>query len=63
MTAFGLRALIAAGQGTLLIFKLTGIAHFVGDMAVNRLTSVLAVNEITAAAAEVRIKQLRLVTL
>ncbi|MCJ2068411.1 methyl-accepting chemotaxis protein [Methylobacterium sp. J-030] len=61
--AFGLLALIAAGQGALSIFELAGIRHSVTEVASNWLPSVVAVNEIRAAASEVRIKQLRLLTL
>ncbi|MCJ2086314.1 methyl-accepting chemotaxis protein [Methylobacterium sp. E-005] len=61
--AFGLLALIAAGQGALSIFKLAGIRHSVTEVASNWLPSVVAVNEIRATASEVRIKQLRLLTL
>ncbi|MCJ2087145.1 methyl-accepting chemotaxis protein [Methylobacterium sp. E-005] len=61
--AFGLLALIAAGQGSLSIFELAGIRHSVTEVASNWLPSVVTVNEIRAAASEVRIKQLRLLTL
>ncbi|MCJ2050498.1 MCP four helix bundle domain-containing protein, partial [Methylobacterium sp. J-070] len=61
--AFGLLALIAAGQGALAIFELAGIRHSVTEVASNWLPSVVSVNEIRAAASEVRIKQLRLLTL
>ena len=61
--AFGVLALIAAGQGILSIVKLAGIRHSVTEVAVNWLPSVVAVNEIRAAASEVRIKQLRLISL
>jgi methyl-accepting chemotaxis protein len=61
--AFGLLALIAAGQGALSIFKLAGIRNAITEVASNWLPSVAAVNEIRSAASEVRIKQLRLLTL
>ena len=61
--AFGLLALIAAGQGGLSILKLTGIRHGVTEVATNWLPSVVAVTSIRAAASEVRIKQLRLLAL
>lgn len=61
--AFGILALIAAGQGVLSIAKLVGIRHGVSEVATNWLPSVVAVNEIRAAASEVRIKQLRLLSL
>ncbi|MCJ2084641.1 methyl-accepting chemotaxis protein [Methylobacterium sp. E-005] len=61
--AFGLLALIAAGQGALSIFKLLGIRHSVSEVAANWLPSIVAVGQMRDAAAEVRIKQLRLLTL
>ncbi|MCJ2087174.1 methyl-accepting chemotaxis protein [Methylobacterium sp. E-005] len=61
--AFGLLALIAAGQGALSILKLEGIRNAITEVASNWLPSVAAVNEIRSAASEVRIKQLRLLTL
>ncbi|MGU3388935.1 methyl-accepting chemotaxis protein [Methylobacterium sp. D53M] len=61
--AFGFLALIAAGQGVLSIAKLTSIRHGVTEVATNWLPSVVAVNEIRARASEVRIKQLRLLSL
>ncbi|MGU3540017.1 methyl-accepting chemotaxis protein [Methylobacterium sp. A54F] len=61
--AFGLLALISAGQGSLSITKLSSVGHGVNEVATNWLPSVVAINEIKAAAAEVRIKQLRLLAL
>jgi methyl-accepting chemotaxis protein len=61
--AFGILAIIAAGQGALSIVKLAGIRHGVTEVATNLLPSVVAVNEIRASASEVRIKQLRLLSL
>ncbi|QGY03561.1 HAMP domain-containing protein [Methylobacterium mesophilicum SR1.6/6] len=61
--AFGLLAVIAAGQGALSIVKLGGIRHGVNEVATNWLPSVVAVNEMRANASEVRIKQLRLLSL
>jgi len=61
--AFGLLALICVGQGGLSILKLAGIRHSVTEVASNWLPSVVAVNAISSAASEVRIKQLRLLAL
>ena len=61
--AFGLLALIAAGQGTLSILKLAGIRHSVTEVATNWLPSVVALGAVSEAASEVRIKQLRLLSL
>ncbi|MCJ2005614.1 methyl-accepting chemotaxis protein [Methylobacterium sp. J-092] len=61
--AFGLLALICAGQGVLSVLKLTGIRHSVTQVATKWLPSIVAVNAIGSAASEVRIKQLRLLTL
>ena len=61
--AFGMLALICAGQGTLSILKIGSIRHSVTEVATDWLPSVIAVSEIKAAAAEVRIKQLRLLTM
>ncbi|TXM93764.1 methyl-accepting chemotaxis protein [Methylobacterium sp. WL116] len=61
--AFGLLALICAAQGTLSILKLAGIRHSVVQVTTNWLPSVIATNEIRAATSEVRIKQLRLLSL
>ena len=61
--AFGLLALICAGQGALSVIKLASIRHSVTQVATNWLPSIVAVNEIRSAASEVRIKQLRLLTL
>jgi methyl-accepting chemotaxis protein len=59
---FGLLALIAAGQGALTLAKLAVIRHGVTEVATNWLPSVIAVNQIRALTAELRIKQYRLVT-
>ncbi|MGW5961088.1 methyl-accepting chemotaxis protein, partial [Methylorubrum thiocyanatum] len=59
---FGLLALVAAGQGCLTVWKLNGVRDGVNGLATNWLPSVIAVNQIRAQAAEVRIKQYRLVT-
>ena len=61
--AFGLLALICAGQGALSVLKLAGIRHGVVQVATNWLPAIGAINEIRNAASEVRIKQLRLLTL
>ncbi|WCS28925.1 methyl-accepting chemotaxis protein (plasmid) [Methylobacterium sp. NMS14P] len=61
--AFGLLALITAGQGALSILKLTGIRHSVREVATNWLPSVVALGAVREAASEVRIKQLRLLSL
>ncbi|MCJ2032755.1 methyl-accepting chemotaxis protein [Methylobacterium sp. J-068] len=61
--AFGALALISAVQGGISINKLVSIRHEVREVATNWLPSVIAINEIKAAAAEVRIKQLRLLAL
>ncbi len=61
--AFGLLALLCAGQGILSISRLSGIRTNVSDVATNWLPSVIAITNVRAAAAEVRIKELRLLTL
>ncbi|MDP4026455.1 methyl-accepting chemotaxis protein [Methylobacterium sp. NEAU 140] len=61
--AFALLALICATQGGLSLLKLGGIRRSITEVATNWLPSVVAVNEIRAAASEVRIKQLRLLAL
>lgn len=61
--AFGLLALICAGQGGLSILKLGGVQRGVTEVATKWVPSVVAVNEIRAASSEVRIKQLRLLAL
>ncbi|MCJ2093052.1 methyl-accepting chemotaxis protein [Methylobacterium sp. J-072] len=61
--AFGLLALIAAGQGALSIVKLAGIRHSVAEVAANWLPSVVAAGQMRELASEVRIKQLRLLIL
>ncbi|MCJ2098011.1 methyl-accepting chemotaxis protein [Methylobacterium sp. E-046] len=61
--AFGLLALIAAGQGALSVVKLAGIRHSVTEVATNWLPSIVAVGQMRAAASEVRVKQLRLLIL
>jgi methyl-accepting chemotaxis protein len=62
-TAFGALALISAAQGGLSIAKLTSVRHGITEVTTNWLPSVIAINDIKAAAAEVRIKQLRLLAL
>ena len=59
---FCLLAFVAGGQGGLSLWKLSGIRHGVTELATNWLPSVVAVNQIRTNAAEVRIKQYRLVT-
>jgi methyl-accepting chemotaxis protein len=59
---FCLLALVAAGQGGLTVWKLGGIRHGITEVAKNWLPSVVVVNQIRARAAEVRIKQYRIVT-
>ena len=61
--AFGALALICVGQGALSVVKIAGIRHAVTAVATNWLPSVVAVNELKTAASEVRIKQLRLLSL
>lgn len=61
--AFGLLAVIAAGQGTVSIVKLTQIRHSVTEVGSNWIPSVVAVGQMRAAASEVRVKQLRLLSL
>ena len=61
--AFGMLALICAGQGAISITKLSGIRHSVTEVANNWVPSVVVVNEIRSMAAEVRIKQLRLLAM
>ncbi len=58
--AFGFLALITAGQGLLAIAKLSTVRHSVNEVAANWLPSVIALNNIRDAAADMRIKQLRL---
>ncbi|WP_287034533.1 MCP four helix bundle domain-containing protein, partial [Methylobacterium sp. CG09_land_8_20_14_0_10_71_15] len=62
MALFGFMALIAAGQGALTLIKLSSIRQSVNEVATNWMPSVVAVNEIRARIAEVRIKQYRFVT-
>ncbi|GJE57507.1 hypothetical protein EKPJFOCH_4023 [Methylobacterium thuringiense] len=61
--AFGLLALIAAGQGGLSLSKLSNIRQYTNDVAITWLPSVLAVSELKGAISEVRIKQLRVIAL
>ena len=61
--AFGLLALIAVGEGVLSIVKLAGIRRSVTEVATSWIPSVVAVSQLRAAASEVRIKQLRLLSL
>jgi methyl-accepting chemotaxis protein len=57
---FGFLALICAGQGALSLAKLAGIRQSVKEVATNWLPSVVVLNDIRAAATDVRIKQLRM---
>jgi len=59
---FALLAIVAAGQGGITLVKLAGIRHSVSEVAVNWLPSVVTINEVSAAVAQVRIKQYRLAT-
>lgn len=59
---FCLLAFVAGGQGGLSLWKLSGIRNGVTELATNWLPSVVVVNQIRTNAAEVRIKQYRLVT-
>ncbi|MFC6792187.1 methyl-accepting chemotaxis protein [Methylobacterium komagatae] len=61
--AFSLLALLCAGQGIVSITRLSGIRTNVTDVATNWLPSVVAITNVRAAAAEVRIKELRFLTL
>ncbi|WP_342112242.1 methyl-accepting chemotaxis protein [Methylobacterium sp. SI9] len=61
--AFGLLAVLCAGQGILSITKLGDIRASVTEVSKNWLPSVIAVADIRAAASEVRIKQLRALAL
>ncbi|MET0369056.1 MAG: MCP four helix bundle domain-containing protein, partial [Methylobacterium sp.] len=61
--AFGLLTLFCVGQGVLSITRLADIRANVTDVATNWLPSVVAVTNVRAAAAEVRIKELRLLGL
>ncbi len=49
--AFGLLALLCAGQGILSISRLSGIRTNVSDVATNWLPSVIAITNVRAAAA------------
>ncbi|GEM_PF-4439715 len=61
--AFGLLASIAADQGAVSIFELTGVRRNVTEVATNWLPSVVAVGAVREAASDVRIEQLRLLSL
>ncbi|MGU3388727.1 methyl-accepting chemotaxis protein [Methylobacterium sp. D53M] len=63
LAAFGLLALLCAGQAVLTTLTLSGIRASVTGVAMNWLPSVVAITNIRAAASEVRIKQLRTLTL
>ncbi|KST57343.1 chemotaxis protein [Methylobacterium sp. GXS13] len=63
LAAFGLLALLCAGQAALMSITLLGIRTNVTGVATNWLPSVVAITNIRAAASEVRIKQLRTLTL
>ncbi|TXN71896.1 methyl-accepting chemotaxis protein [Methylobacterium sp. WL6] len=59
VAAFGVLALICAGQGTLSLAKLANIRHSATEVSAKWLPSVVAATNIRATASEVRIKQLR----
>ncbi len=61
--AFGLLALLCAGQGTLAIIKLGGIRSDVTAVSTNWLPSVVAITNLRGAASEVRIRHLRYLAL
>ena len=61
--AFALLALLCLGQGLISITTLAGIRANVTGIATNWLPSVVAITNIRAAASEIRIKQLRALTL
>ncbi|UIY45295.1 methyl-accepting chemotaxis protein [Methylobacterium radiotolerans] len=63
LAAFGLLAILCAGQAVLTTITLSGIRISVTGVATNWLPSVVAITNIRAAASEVRIKQLRTLTL
>ncbi|WCS27955.1 methyl-accepting chemotaxis protein [Methylobacterium sp. NMS14P] len=63
LAAFGLLALLCAGQAVLTTLTLSGLRADVTGVATNWLPSVVAITNIRAAASEVRIKQLRTLTL
>ncbi|UIY43391.1 methyl-accepting chemotaxis protein [Methylobacterium radiotolerans] len=63
LAAFGLLSLLCAGQAVLTTVTLSGIRTSVTGVATNWLPSVVAITNIRAAASEVRIKQLRTLTL
>ncbi|MEE7493851.1 methyl-accepting chemotaxis protein [Methylobacterium oryzae] len=63
LAAFGLLALLCAGQAVLTTLTLSGLRANVTGVAANWLPSVVAITNIRAAASEVRIKQLRTLTL
>ena len=63
LAAFGLLALLCAGQAVLTTLTLSGIRANVTGVATNWLPSVVAITNIRAAASDVRIKQLRTLTL
>ena len=58
--SFGLLALISACQGVLSIAKLSRIRHSVHEVSANWLPSVIAINNVRAAATDLRVRELRL---
>ena len=58
--AFGFLALISAGQGIVSLAKLSSIGRSVNGISSDWLPSVVAANNVKAAEADIRIKQLRL---
>ena len=60
--AFGCLALIAAGQGTLSLIKLSGIRFSVNEVTKNWLPSVLILGTIQNDVADIRVKQFRMLT-
>ncbi|GJE15044.1 HAMP domain-containing methyl-accepting chemotaxis protein [Methylobacterium longum] len=60
--AFGCLALIAAGQGTLSLTKLSGIRYSVNEVTKNWLPSVLILGTIQNDVADIRVKQFRMLT-
>ncbi|MEH3116230.1 MAG: methyl-accepting chemotaxis protein [Methylorubrum populi] len=59
---FGGVALITAGQGAISLMELSSIRQHVGEVAKNWLPSVVTVNEMNAAASQMRLRQYRIVT-
>lgn len=63
LAAFGLLALLCAGQRILSITRLSGIRTNVSDVATRRLPAVITITNVRAVAAEVRIRRLRRLSL